>query len=61
MTTREILVDDLQDIEDVLLALDDVSNRRNLNELAVVKILARAMYHILVHCIRLIEKGERHD
>lgn len=59
MTTREILVDDLQDVEDVLLALNDVSNRRNLNELAVVKILARAMYHILTHCIRLIEKGER--
>lgn len=59
MTTREILVDDLQDIEDVLLALDDVSNRRNLNELAVVKIMARTLYHILTHCIRLIERSSK--
>lgn len=46
MTTREILVDDLQDIEDVLLALDNVSNRRNLTDLGVIKILARTCYHI---------------
>ena len=59
MTTREILVDDLQDIEDVLLALDNVSNRRNLTDLGVFKILARTCYHILVHCIHLIERSEK--
>lgn len=59
MTQREILVDDLQNMEDVLLALQDVSNRRDLTERGVIVLLARAVYHILVYAIRLMEKEGR--
>lgn len=58
MTTREILVDDLQNMEDVLLALEDVSNNKHLTEKGVIVLLARAVYHILVYAIRLMKKGE---
>ena len=58
MTQREILVDDLQNMEDVLLALEDVSNRRHLTEKGVIVLLTRAVYHILVYAIRLMKKGE---
>jgi len=58
MTTREILVDDLQNMEDVLLALEDVSNNKHLTEKGVIVLLARAVYHILVYAIRLMKKGD---
>ena len=58
MTTREILVDDLQSMEDVLLALEGVSNNKHLTEKGVIVLLARAVYHILVYAIRLMKKGE---
>ena len=59
MTQREILVDDLQHMEDVLLALEDVSNDKHLTEKGVIVLLARAIYHILVYAIRLMKKGEQ--
>ena len=58
MTQREILVDDLQNMEDVLLAIEDVSNNKHLTEKGVIVLLARAVYHILVYAIRLMKKGE---
>ena len=58
MTQREILVDDLQNMEDVLLALEDVSNNKHLTEKGVIVLLARAVYHIPVYAIRLMKKGE---
>lgn len=58
MTQREVLVDDLQNMEDVLLALEDVSNNKHLTEKGVIVLLARAVYHILVYAIRLMKKGE---
>ena len=58
MTQRETLVDDLQNMEDVLLALEDVSNNKHLTEKGVIVLLARAVYHILVYAIRLMKKGE---
>ncbi len=58
MTQREILVDDLQNMEDVLLALEDVRNNKHLTEKGVIVLLARAVYHILVYAIRLMKKGE---
>lgn len=58
MTQREIFVDDLQNMEDVLLALEDVSNNKHLTEKGVIVLLARAVYHILVYAIRLMKKGD---
>jgi len=58
MTQREILVDDLQNMEDVLLALEEVSNNKHLTEKGVIVLLARAVYHILVYAIRLMKKGD---
>lgn len=58
MTQREIFVDDLQNMEDVLLALEDVSNNKHLTEKGVIVLLARAVYHILVYAIRLMKRGE---
>lgn len=58
MTTREIFVDDLQNMEDVLLALEDVSNNKHLTEKGVIVLLARAVYHILVYAVRLMKKGD---
>jgi hypothetical protein len=58
MTQREILVDDLQNMEDVLLALEDVSNNKHLTAKGVIVLLARAVYHILVYAIRLMKKGD---
>ena len=61
MTQREILVDDLQNMEDVLLALEDVSNNRHLTEKGVIVLLARAVCHILQHAVRLMEKEARRE
>lgn len=58
MTQREIFVDDLQNMEDVLLALEDVSNNKHLTEKGVIVLLARAVYHILVYAVRLMKKGD---
>ena len=59
MTTREILIDDLQDVEDALVVLSGVSNKRHITPDGIITILARAIYHILVHCIHIIERGEK--
>ena len=61
MTQREILVDDLQNMEDALCAVEGVSNRRNLTEKGVVVLIARAVYHILSYAIRLMEKESRRE
>jgi hypothetical protein len=45
-------------MEDVLLALEGVSNNKNLTEKGVIVLLARAVYHILVYAIRLMKKGD---
>lgn len=58
MTQREIFVDDIQNMEDVLLFLTGVSNKRNLTDKSVKVLLARAVYHILVYAIRLMKKGD---
>lgn len=58
-TDRELLTESLQDMEDVLLAVQGVSNRRNLTEKGVIVLMARAIWCILTHAIRILDKERR--
>lgn len=58
-TDRELLTESLQDMEDVLLAVQGVSNRRNLTENGVIVLMARAIWRILTHAIRILDKERR--
>lgn len=59
MTDRELMVESLQDMEDVLLAVQGVSNRRNLTDKGVKVLMALAIRRILTHAIRILEKERR--
>lgn len=50
MTTRKIMVEDMQGIEDILLALEGL--HPEMPEKAVIRALARAIYHILEYLVR---------
>ena len=50
MTTRKILVEDMQGVEDILLALDGL--HPEMPDKLVTKALTRAIWHILEYLIR---------
>jgi hypothetical protein len=50
MTTRKILVEDMQQAEDILLALDGL--HPEMPDRMVIKALTRAVWHILEYLIR---------
>lgn len=50
MTTRKIMVEDMQGMEDILLALEGL--HPEIPDKLVVKALARAVWHILEYLIR---------
>ena len=51
MTTREILVQDMTDLETILLDLDDVTPC-GLSDKQVIKAICRCLWHILEWLIR---------
>ena len=59
MTDRELMVESLQDMEDVLLAVEGVSNKRNLTDKGVKVLMALAIWRILTHAIRILDKERR--
>lgn len=50
MTTRKTMVEDMQGIEDILLALDGL--HPEMPDRIVIKALARAVWHILEYLVR---------
>lgn len=50
MTTRKTLVEDMQGMEDILLALDGL--HPEIPDKVVIKALSRALWHILEYLIR---------
>lgn len=50
MTTRKTMVEDMQGMEDILLALDGL--HPEIPEKAVIRALARALWHILEYLVR---------
>lgn len=50
MTTRKTMVEDMQGIEDILLALDGLHHE--IPDRIVIKALARAVWHILEYLVR---------
>jgi len=56
-TDRQLLIDDMQEVETLLLALEGVGPE--LSDKAVVLALARAMHHVLTHAVRIIDKNRR--
>ena len=50
MTTRKTMVEDMQGMEDILLALDGL--HPEIPEKAVIRSLARALWHILEYLVR---------
>lgn len=56
MTTRKILVEDMQGCEDILLALDGLHHE--IPDKAVIRAIVRAIWHILEYLIR--RDNERH-
>ena len=58
-TDRDLLINDLQDVETILSALEGVGPE--LTDKAVVLALARAMHHVLTHAVRIIDKNKRRD
>ena len=57
MRDRDLLIEDLFDIETVLLALEGIGPE--LSARAVIKTITRSVYHILVHAIRVIDRQGR--
>ena len=58
-TDRDLLINDLQEIETLLLALEGVGPE--LTDKAAVLALARGMYHVLAHAVRVIDKNTRRE
>lgn len=50
MTTRQTMVEDMQGMEDILLALDGL--HPEIPEKLVIKALTRAIWHILEYLVR---------
>lgn len=50
MTTRKTMVEDMQGVEDILLALDGL--HPEMPDKLVIRALARAIWHILEYLIR---------
>ena len=50
MTTRQTMVEDMQGMEDILLALDGL--HPEIPDKLVIKALARAIWHILEYLVR---------
>lgn len=50
MTTRKTMVEDMQGMEDILLALDGL--HPEIPEKTVIRALARALWHILEYLVR---------
>lgn len=59
MTDRELMIESLQDMEDVLLAVHGVSNRRKLTENGMKVLMALAIRRILTHAIRIMDNERR--
>ena len=58
-TSRELLIEDMQGLETILLALQGVGPE--LTDKAVITALARAMYHVLAYAVRILEKERRKE
>lgn len=56
-TDRDLLIEDMQGLETILLALQGVGPE--LPERTVILAMARAIYHILAYAIRILEKERR--
>lgn len=59
MKDRDLLIEDLQDIETVLLALNGVGPE--LSDEAIKKVLARTCYHVLTHAVHVIDREGRKE
>ena len=57
--SRELLMEDMEGMETVLGALEGVGPE--LPERAVIRAMARAIYHILAYAIRILEKERRKE
>lgn len=55
MTTRQTMVEDMQGVEDILLALDGL--HPEMPDKLVIKALARAIWHILEYLVRRHKDG----
>lgn len=58
-TDRDLLIEDMQGLETILLALHGVGPE--LTDKAVITALARAMYHVLAYAVRIIDKQKRRE
>ena len=58
-TDRQLLIDDMQQIETLLIAIDGVGPE--LTDKAAVRALARAVYHVLAYAVRIIDKNRRRE
>lgn len=56
MTTRKLLVEDMQGVEGILCALDGV--RPEMPERVVIRAMARAIYDILEYLVRRAKANE---
>lgn len=58
-TDRDLLIEDMQGLETILLALQGVGPE--LTDKAVITALARAMYHVLAYAVRIIDRQKRRE
>ena len=58
-TSRDLLIEDMQGLETILLALQGVGPE--LTDKAVITALTRAMYHVLAYAVRILEKERRKE
>lgn len=58
-TSTELLTEDIRDMKHLLNVLQGVTDDNTMTEQKVIVALARAIYHILVYAVRIMEKERR--
>jgi len=59
MTTREILIEDMQGMETVLIDLDDNSVEQHMTERQLIRAIARTVWHILTWIVKRMDEERR--
>ena len=60
-TFRELLTEDMRDIEHLLGVLTGVTDDNTMTERMVIIALTRAIYHVLAYAVRVMEKERRRN
>lgn len=60
-TDRELLIDDINDMETILGVLEGVTDKPELTDKQVIIAYGRVIYHVLAHAVRIIDSNKRRE